>query len=226
MDPMRSRPSNQRFDLQTISLVAITVLISSCGTRAMAVEEGNAPEAELKAEWVGNYKILKYKGREFIAGVRNGADAEFPLVGTRILSAPVYANAATPMTIQSQDSYVVYDKTKQKLIVYNIAVCLKGKDESNSEKTDWVGAIVARQDQWAGDIIFLRKYDKKGPGIKAPYFSMGRDYPISCKADGTVDIDYDYFGRLKLNLASREVKNEVLKKIIDDFDAKYREKSE
>lgn len=190
---------------------------------ATALSAFSADDAP-KAQWSGDHKIAKYKDREFITGVRNGAETEFPLVGTRILAASAYANSASPMTIQSQDTYVLYDKTKKKLIVYNIAVCLKGKDESSSEKTDWVGCITQGPNQWAGDIIFLRKYDAKGAALKAPYYSMGRDYPIFIKSDGSCDIDYDYFGRLHLNLVSREVKDEVLKKIIDDFDAKYHER--
>jgi len=181
-------------------------------------------DVEIKATWSGNFKIATYKDREFITGVRNGADAEYPLVGSRVLSAPAFSNAGVPMTIQSQDTFIIYDKKKMKSIVYNIAYCLKGKDEENSEKTDWVGCINAGGAHWTGDIIFLRKYDQKGTGAKAPYYSMGRDYPIYIKSDGSCDIDYDYFGRLRLNLVSREVKDSVLKKIIDDFDAKYHER--
>lgn len=210
---------------QRCGLLGLAAVLLFAGCLSAAENPGGAgSESGLKAEWAGNYKIAKYNSREFIVGVREGAEAEFPLIGTRTLTTPVYADSASPMTIQSQDTYVIYDRTKKILMVYNIAVCLKGKDAGNSEKTDWVGRITPTQDHWAGDIIFLRKYDKIGPGMKAPYYSMGRDYPIYYKANGTVDIDYDYFGRLTLKLNSREVKDDVLKKLIDDHDAKYRER--
>ena len=72
--------------------------------------------------------------------------------------------------------------------------------------------------------MYLRHYDKKGAGMKAPYYSMGRDYPIFVKPNGDCDIDYDYFGRLHLKFVSHEVKDEMLPKIIEDFDTKYHER--
>lgn len=183
--------------------------------------EGSGAEAKIAAVWDGSTLVAKYKNREFVIGVRKEAVHEFPLVGTRTLAKPVFADTASPMTIQEQESYVVYDRTQKKLMVYNIALCLKGKDKETSEKTDWVGLITAAGKQFQGDIIVLRKYDKKGGSMRAPYYSMGRDYPMALAEDGTCTVLYNYFGEIVLNLKSLEVPAAMLPRIVDDFDKHF-----
>lgn len=183
--------------------------------------EGGANEVKIDAHWNGSLLVAKYKNREFIVGIKKEALSEFPLVGTRTLAQSVFTDAAFPMTIQEQESYVVYDRTQQKTIVYNIALCLKGKDKDTNEKTDWVGAITPAGNQFQGDIIVVRKYDKKGGAMRAPYYSMGRDYPMTITDDGTCKVSYSYFGEVVLKRTSLEVPTSMLSRIVDDFDKHY-----
>ena len=210
----------------------IQLALVCCIFLEMTLLAGEIPDnpdkahAAAAATWEGNYKILKYKGREFIVGVREDAIKEFPLIGSRTMAESAFAEAVFSMTIESQDSYVIYDKTRKRFIVFNSAVCLKGKDASISEKTDWVGQIKPGGDHWEGDIVVFRKYDKKGAGMKAPYFSMGRDYPMTVADDGSSVVQYNYFGDIKFKLSTREVKDELLVQIVDSFDKNYHERTD
>ena len=177
----------------------------------------------LKVEWKQDTKILQYKQREFVIGVRVASIATHPLIGTRKLHASVYSEDVFPMTLQTRESYVLYDQTQKKYIVYNIATCLKGKDSANSEKTDWVGVLKPSADHWEGDILVLRKYEKKGPLMRVPYYSMGRSFPTYVKEDGSCTVQYTYLGNITLDLVSREIPDELLKRIIDEFDSSFYE---
>lgn len=179
-----------------------------------------------KSTWNGDYKTLTYKNHTFICGVRGSAIKEYPLIGTRKLSESTYAEDAFPMTLLEQDTFVIFDQTAKHFIVYNVATCLKGKDAANSEKTDWVGELKPSADHWEGDIVVFRKYDKKGPGMRAPYYSMGRSFPFFIRDDGSCVAQYNYFGNLTLKLASREVSDDMLQRIIDDHDKHYHESEE
>lgn len=207
-------------------LAFITIFIGadsfSAGTKAQAA----SVDAPLASKWDGDLKTLQYKGHTFIVGVRGNAVADYPLIGSRKLNKPSYSAEAFPMTIQEQSTFVLYDKTGKKFIVYNIATCLKGKDTENSEKTDWVGELKKSADHWEADIIVFRKYDKKGPGMRAPYYSMGRSFPFFVQDDGSCIAQYNYFGNLKLELVSREVADEMLQRIIDDHDKHYHERED
>ena len=183
-------------------------------------------EAQTLAKWEGDLKIFQYKGRVFIAGVRGAATTDYPLIGNRKLGQPMYAEEAFPMTIQEQATFVLYEKTAKRFIVYNIATCLKGKDAANSEKSDWVGELRRSGNHWEGDIVVFRKYDKKGPGMRAPYYSMGRSFPFFVQEDGSCIAQYSYFGNLKLALVSREVGDDMLQRIVDDHDKHYHERED
>ena len=177
----------------------------------------------LKVEWKQDTKILQYKQREFVIGVRVTSIATHPLIGTRKLHASVYSEDVFPMTLQEQESYVLFDQTQKKYIVYNVATCLKGKDATNSEKTDWVGILKPSADHWEGDILVLRKYEKKGPLMRVPYYSMGRSFPTYVKEDGSCTVQYTYLGNITLDLVNREIPEGMLKRIIDEFDTSYYE---
>ncbi|HLX60401.1 MAG TPA: hypothetical protein VKX17_03875 [Planctomycetota bacterium] len=188
-----------------------------------------APDAgaeKLTAQWDGDYKILKYKEREFIVGTKGDASSKIPMVGTRTLAEPKYADAVFPMTLSAQESYVIFDKTKKKVIVLNVVTCLKGRDTANSEKTDWVGEAIPASGKYNGDFLMIRKYDQQGPKMKAPYYSMGRDFPVFLHADHSCTVQYNYFGNVKIKLTAHEVADELLKKIVDDHDKYYRPKPE
>ena len=206
-------------------LAILWLVLGVTPLHVFGAQEGPGAMASQKAEWSGDEKIFKYQGREFIVGVRNAAEKAYPLIGSRVLKEPVFADGAVPLTIQAQDCYIIYDKSKKQTIVFNIAECLKGRDATNSEKTDWAGRIIPFADHWTGDIMMLRKYDKKGPVMKAPYYSMGRDFPMTVNTDGSCVIEYNFFGKLTMNLAAREVKDELLAKIVDDFDKNYKERA-
>ena len=169
---------------------------------------------------------MAYKNREFVVAVRKDAVVAYPLLGKRTLHEAVFAGETFPMTISAQDSFVIYDLTQKTYLVYNIVTCLKGKDATNSEKTDWVGIIKPSADHWEGDILVLRKYDKKGPLMRIPYYSMGRAFPTFVKEDGTCTVQYNYFGNLVLDLVAREVPEEMLKRMIDEYDMLYFEHKE
>ena len=187
--------------------------------------EESAPKAStatIKAEWKGDLKIVSYRGREFVVGARNDAVKDYPLVGRRTLHASVYSADTYPMTLQAQETCVIADKSRKALLVYNIVTCLKGKDAENSEKTDWVGEITPAGETYSGDIMLFRKYDKKGPAMKAPYYSMGRNFPIGLNSEGGVTVQYNYLGDVKLDLAEREVSDEMVQRIVDDHDKNYK----
>jgi hypothetical protein len=198
--------------------LALLLCIVGCSVYA---QESADSEKSPPTSWEGDLLIAKLQNREFIIGTRNDAKKQWPLIGTRSLSSPVYANSAVPMTIQEQQSYVIYDRTNKHFIVYNIALCLKGKDTSISEKTDWVGVISPSGTQYQGDIIVLRKYDKKGASMRAPYYSMGRDYPMKVSEDGTCRVLYSYFGEVVLKRESTEVSPALLSRIVEDYDKHY-----
>ena len=207
----------------------VCVFIFQYGESPNLYGKESAPEADgekLTANWDGDYKILKYKEREFIVGTKEEASKKMPIVGTRTLAEPKYADSVFPMTLAAQESYVIFDKTKKKVIVFNVVTCLKDKDAGNSEKTNWVGEAIPASDKYKGDLLMIRKYDKQGPGMKAPYYSMGRDFPIYLHANHSCTVQYNYFGNVKINLTAHEVADELLKKIIDDHDKNYRPKAE
>ena len=83
--------------------------------------ESGGDTPKIIASWNGDYKSVKYKGREFIVGVRGDAAKEYPLVGSRAMTESAYAESVFPMTIESQDSHVIYDKTQKRFIVFNVA---------------------------------------------------------------------------------------------------------
>ena len=204
-------------------LALISILVGGDSFSAESKTSAIPADAAVAAKWDGDVKTFQYKGHTFIAGVRGPAIAEYPLIGSRKLDKPSYSAEAFPMTLQDQATFVLYDKTGKKFIVYNIATCLKGKDTENSEKTDWVGELKKSADHWEGDIVVFRKYDKKGPGMRAPYYSMGRSFPFFVQEDGACMAQYNYFGNLKLESVSREVGDELLQRIVDDHDKHYHE---
>ena len=174
------------------------------------------------AVWKNDCKIFRYKGREFIVGTRGDALSKWFFVGTRAMAGSVYADAVFPMTIESQDSFVIYDKTKAVFIVSNVAVCCKGKDTANDEKTDWVGELKQSGEKWAADIMVVRKHDRRGKIIRVPYYSMGRDFPIEFSKEGACVSQYNYFGNIKFKLVAHEVPDGLLRHIVDDHDKLYR----
>jgi hypothetical protein len=181
-----------------------------------------APEELLTAQWNGDYKILIYKNREFIVGTKDEGSTKIPMVGTRTLAESKFAESIFPMTLSAQDSYVIYDKTAKKTIVFNVVTCLKGRDAANSEKTDWVGEANPASGKYDGYFTMIRKYGLQGPPLKAPYSAMGHDFPIYIHADHSCTVLYDYFGGIKLNLTAHEVPDAMLKKIVDDHDKKFK----
>jgi len=178
------------------------------------------------SSWVGNEKILKLRGKEYVIGVRAEAAKGMELIGERELEKAVYAENVFPMTIAAQSSYVIYNKTDKKFYVLNIALCFKGKDKDNSEKTDWAGEIRPSGDAYEGDIVEFRKYDKTGPGMRAPYYSMGRSFPTTLDKDGTCTVAYNYFGKLVLKLKQPEVSDDLAVRVIEAHDANYRPKDD
>jgi len=202
---------------------SLLVLLSVIGIFSDARSAENAPAP---SEWRGDTRVLRYKDRDYIIGVRKESADEFPLVGTRKLHESSYADQVYPMTIQEQDTFVIYDPKRKVSLILNVATCLKGKDTATSEKTDWIGEVAPSGDHWEGDILFIRKYDKKGDAMRAPYFSMGRTYPISAGKDGQVTVQYDFFGTLKLDLLEREVSDETALRIIDEHAKHYRKKED
>ena len=211
--------------MKIFNLLALACVFLGC-SEAKEVAPDKATDEKLTAQWDGDYKILKYKNREFVVGTKDDASKKMPIVGTRTLAEPKYADAVFPMTLSAQDSYVIFDRTNKKVIVFNIVTCLKGKDAAVSEKTDWVGEAIPASGKYKGDFIMIRKYDPQGPPMKAPYYSMGRDFPVFVHADHSCTVQYNYFGNVKINLASHEVADDVLKKIIDDHDKNYRPKAD
>lgn len=189
-------------------------------------EAGSAESTPAPSEWRGDTRVLRYKERDYIIGVRNASTDEFPLVGARKLHESSYADQVYPMTIQEQDTFVIYDPKRKVSLILNVATCLKGKDTATSEKTDWIGEVTPSGEHWEGDILFIRKYDPKGEAMRAPYFSMGRAYPISVGKDGQVTVQYDYFGNLKLDLVGLEVSDETARRIIDEHAKHYRKKED
>ncbi len=203
----------------------LPILLVSFTCASLIAEDNDAPKTSppsIKAEWKDDLKIVSYRGREYIVGARNDKAREFPLVGRRTLHATVYSADTYPMTLQAQETFVIFDKSRQVTLVYNIVTCLKGKDTENSEKTDWVGEIQPAGEHYQGDIMLFRKYDKKGPAMKAPYYSMGRDFPIGLNGEGGVTVQYNYLGDVNLDLAAREVSDEMVQRIVDDHDKHYK----
>ena len=203
----------------------LSVLVVTVACASVCAEENEAPKTStpsIKAEWKGDLKVVSYRGREFIVGTRNDKAGEFPLVGTRTLHATVYSADTYPMTLQAQETFVIVDKSRGATLVYNIVTCLKGKDAGNSEKTDWVGEILRSGEHYSGDIMLFRKYDKKGPAMKAPYYTMGRDFPIGLNNEGGVTVQYNYLGDVNLDLSAREVSDEMVQRIVDDHDKHYK----
>ena len=84
-----------------------------------------------------------------------------------------------------------------------------------------MGEIQPSGDHYEGDIMMFRKYEKKGAAMKAPYYSMGRTFPIAVDSDGNATVQYNYFGDLKLDLTAREVTDEMIQRIVDDHDKHY-----
>ena len=202
------------------------LVVLCTAARSEEPPEPKKPAVAQITRWEGDCKVFKHKDREFIVGVHGEAVNAWPLIGSRKMKEAVYAEAVFPMTIESQDSFVIYDKTRKTLIVYNIAVCCRGKDTSNEEKTDWVGEIKPCQEHWTGDILVFRRYDRKGLPIRAPYYAMGRNFPLRVTADGDCVSQYNYFGNVTFVLTSREVSAEMLARIVDDFDKHYHPPSE
>ena len=211
--------------MTTYFRTVLTVLLVSAACTSYCAEDNEPPKTStpsIKAEWKGDLKVVSYHGREYIVGTRNDAAKEYPLVGRRTLHATVYSADTYPMTLQSQETFVIVDTSRKATLVYNIVTCLKGKDAENSEKTDWVGEIESAGEHYRGDIMLFRKYDKKGPAMKAPYYSMGRDFPIGLNGEGGVTVQYNYLGDVNLDLAAREVSDEMVQRIVDDHDKHYK----
>jgi hypothetical protein len=204
------------------SAILAFVCIVQVSSPAAETAPATAPGETLTAQWEGDYKILKYKNREFVVGTKDDASKKIPMVGTRTLAASKFADAIFPMTLSAQESYVIYDRTQKKTIVFNVVTCLKGQDAANSEKTDWVGEANPASGKYDGNLSMIRKYDRQGPPLKAPYAAMGHDFPIYIHADHSCTVQYEYFGGVKLTLTQHEVPDALLKKIVDDHDSHFR----
>lgn len=205
-------------------ILAIPTLFATLAT--LALTSAFAQEALQPAQWEGDYKILRYKSREFVVGVRGAAANALPIIGTRTLAESKFADSVFPMTLAAQEGYVIFDRTRKKIIVFNVVTCLKGKDATNSEKSDWVGEATPASGKYKGDMLMFNKHDLQGPKMKVPYYSMGRDFPIILHPDHACTVQFNYFGNVKLNLGGQEVADEMAQKIVDEHDKNYRPKSE
>jgi serine/threonine-protein kinase len=175
------------------------------------------------AHWDGDVKTLSYKGREFVVGARGAALKEWPLLGHMAMPAPIFADQVIPTMSQSQDAYVIFEKTKQRFLAMNV-IFTTSKNPANGEKCDWVGEITPGGRFWQGELTRFRQYDKIGGGSGAPYHAMGRDFPVFVNGDGSAVVQENYFGNVKFEAKERDVSDEMAKRIIDAYDKHFRKK--
>ncbi|MGD0092973.1 MAG: hypothetical protein ABSE73_23925, partial [Planctomycetota bacterium] len=177
------------------------------------------------AAWDGNLKTLSYKGREIVAGARGAEVAEWPLLGHFSMLKPIFIADPLPLWCQTQEGYVIFDKVKKRSLGIYV-IFTTAKNQANGEKTDWVGEIVPAGAMWQGDFVKFRQYDKIGGGSEALYYTMGRDFPMFLQGDGSIIVQENYWGNVRFLSKEHAVTDEMARRIIDEHDLHYREKSD
>jgi hypothetical protein len=113
------------------------------------------------------------------------------------------------------EQHHIRDETNRQGVVFCLGRNDNTANPAKTERTEWVGPYLLKDDKWVAQVKLFRQYDKQYGGSGSIY--NDHDVAMTPQPDGSVQCRPPFWKPIPLARVSREVSDEMAKRIIDAY---------